>query len=255
MKPHKIYDLPTRLFHWLFAGLFIAAYAIAQTVDDESTLFAYHMILGLIMAAVLLIRIVWGFIGSEYARFSSFELAPQKVIRYFKGILTGTSERSVGHNPASSWAAIVMMVVGVVLVGSGIQMALGSESEFFEEVHEIAGTVFVITAIAHVLGIVLHTIRHRDPIGMSMLTGSKMLPAGNEIQHPHRFAAIAMLVVVSAWTVSLLNAFDPATGTLPLFGSTLQLGESEEGEGKGEGAEGEKEQGEESGEHEEHDDD
>ena len=80
MRNRMIYDLPTRIFHWLFAGLFIAAFLIAKTVDDESPAFSYHMLAGLLLTLIVLLRILWGFVGTKHSRFASFALYPKDLL-------------------------------------------------------------------------------------------------------------------------------------------------------------------------------
>lgn len=83
MAKVKAYDLPTRVFHWIFALLFITSYSIVNFVDDESAIYAYHMISGMVIAFMATLRILWGFSGTTYARFSSFMLKPNDLINYF----------------------------------------------------------------------------------------------------------------------------------------------------------------------------
>ena len=67
MKAKRVYDLPTRVFHWLFATLFVVAFTISNTVDDESLVFSYHMIAGLTLCFLVAWRLVWGVIGTTHA--------------------------------------------------------------------------------------------------------------------------------------------------------------------------------------------
>ena len=120
MKKISVYDLPTRFFHWLFAFLFITAFAIAKTVDDESPLFSYHMLAGLTIAFLLVLRFIWGFIGTTYARFSSFRLNPIELIQYVKDAVVTKTKTYLGHNPASSYAAVIMFACAIGLAISGI---------------------------------------------------------------------------------------------------------------------------------------
>ena len=66
MSTVRVYDLPTRVFHWSFAGLFATAYAIANLVDDDSARFAWHMLAGLLMGVAVLLRVAWGMVGTRY---------------------------------------------------------------------------------------------------------------------------------------------------------------------------------------------
>lgn len=80
MRNQLIYDLPMRIFHWLFAGLFIAAFLIAKNVDDESPVFSYHMLVGLLLGFTVLMRILWGFVGTKHSKFTSFALHPKDLV-------------------------------------------------------------------------------------------------------------------------------------------------------------------------------
>jgi len=122
MNKKKIYDIPTRLFHWLFAGLFISAFLIAKNIDDDSPIYAYHMLIGMTMTVTVLLRIVWGIIGSRWAKFSSFALQHYALLGYTKDIFISKTKRYIGHNPASSWAALIMMALTFGLAGTGYMM-------------------------------------------------------------------------------------------------------------------------------------
>lgn len=74
------YDLPTRIFHWCFALLFVFSFFIAKVIDDDSALYAYHMLSGILMSLLVILRVFWGFVGTRYARFSSFMLHPKDLI-------------------------------------------------------------------------------------------------------------------------------------------------------------------------------
>lgn len=224
----RVYDLPTRLFHWLFAGIFIGAYFIASYFDDESVQYPYHMMLGMTLTLLVLLRVLWGLVGSKHARFSSFVLKPQQLVTYFKNILSSKTELYVGHNPASSWAAIAMMILTLGLALSGYMMVNGTNKHFFKEIHEIISTAFLIVVIGHVAGIILHTIKHKDAIGMSMIHGKKRnLGNTDSIQKNHVIIALLLAATVSSFVVHLNKNYNRNTQNLTLFGTSLQLGKAE----------------------------
>ncbi len=227
----KVYDWPTRLFHWSFAGLFVGTFLIAKTIDDESPAFSYHMLLGLTLSGTVVLRILWGLIGSKYARFSSFALMPSELFHYFKSLLFGHTARRLGHNPASSWAALIMMTLAIGLGVTGYLMTSGGDKEAIEEIHELFANAFLVTAISHVAGVLLHTIRHRDGIALSMIHGGKTPIEGESpITHSHAGAGLIYIAIVGVFALHLTKNYDPGTKRLNLFGSTLQLGESDNGE-------------------------
>ncbi len=164
MRNQLVYDLPTRIFHWLFAGLFVTAFLIAKTVDDESPTFSYHMLAGLLLGFTVLLRILWGVVGTKYSKFSSFALHPKSLVAYFSGILSGDKRRWAGHNPASSWATIAMLCFALGLGLTGYLMASG-QKETFEDFHELLANGFLVTVLMHIAGVVLHALRRRDGRG------------------------------------------------------------------------------------------
>jgi cytochrome b len=195
------------------------------------------MLLGLVLALVVCLRIVWGFVGSRYARFSSFTLKPRALFQYFGELITGKAARTLGHNPASSWAAIIMMALSLGLALTGYLMTAGNK-ETFEDAHELLANTFLIVAITHVAGVILHSLRHKDRIGLSMVNGKKHVVEGQPgIDRSYRGVALLFLAIVGAFVFHLGRNYDASTQTLHLFGKTLQLGESE-GQGDHKSSEG-----------------
>jgi cytochrome b len=223
----QVYDWPVRFFHWLFAGLFVAAYFIAQVFEDDSAQYPYHMLLGLTLALTVLLRITWGFAGSRFARFHSFELHPKQLLAYMKSLLQKPGKIFLGHNPASSWAAIVMMICALGLATSGYFMIHGHKEDL-EEVHELFANLFLFTAIAHVAGVVFHTIKHKDPIGLAMINGKKFWSESVPgIQRTFLIGGLLFVIVTVGFGIHLFNNYDRNTMALTVFGQTHQLGKVE----------------------------
>ena len=229
-----IWDLPTRLFHWLFAGGFLGAAFIALVIGEDGPLFPYHAIIGLTIALMVALRLAWGVAGTRYARFGSFLFTPDKVIAYTVGVFTGKGKRHIGHNPGSAYAIFAMLAIMLALAVTGVMMGQGNES--VEELHEFLAYAMLVVIGAHILGVVVHSIRHRENITASMIHGHKSAEADDAIRSSHPLAALALLVIAGLWAAGLLGNYDAATQTtsLPLIGTALQLGEAEnEAEGYG----------------------
>ena len=226
-----VWDWPTRLFHGLLVVLFFAAFAIAISVDDETPIFRYHMVLGLIAAFLVLCRVVWGVVGSRYARFSSFLYGPGEVLAYFRGVLGQGANRSIGHNAGSSYAIFAMLALPLALAGTG--MLLSNGSEFLEEMHEVLAFSMLAIVFIHIAGVVWHVFRHKENIILSMIDGRKSGESSEAIPSSHPLVAIILLVLLGLWSFSLYSGLDQRSGTLklPLFGVQIQLGESEHEEG------------------------
>lgn len=229
MKNTKVYDLPTRFLHWLFAGLFLGAFLIAKTVDDDSWLFSYHMLMGLTLVMVASLRIIWGFVGTEHARFRSFPLKPARLAEYFKSILFSRGNIYSGHNPASAWATVVMLSLALGLGVTGYLMSNGG-GEILEEAHEILAHAFAFVVVAHIAGLILHTLRHRDGIAWSMISGNKEVSGEvRAIQKTRPVAALGFAVVVGIFAFQVYSNYDPAQGATNVLGVQVLLGEGEQG--------------------------
>lgn len=227
MQRVLIWDLPTRVFHWLFALGFLAAALIALVLGEESAAFPYHAIIGLTLAAMLVLRLLWGLVGSRHARFRSFLFTPAQVAAYFRGVLSGKDGRYAGHNPGSAWAIGAMLVLMAGLAVTGVMLGLGNEG--VKEVHEVLAYSMLGVAGVHVLGVVVHTLRHRENIAASMVHGRRRAEASEGIRSAHPIMAVVFLLISGAWLGGLLARYDAAarTTTIPLLGMSLHVGESE----------------------------
>ena len=229
MRQNLVYDWPTRIFHWFFSGLFLTGFFIAKTVDVNSPIFNYHSIVGLTVGFLVLLRLIWGFIGTQHARFSGFALNPLDLIKYFQGFYNGQKKRWAGHNPASSWAAVTMLALALGLVVTGYLMTSGPDKETYEDAHEIFANAFIIIVILHVSGITLHSLIFREMIGLSMVDGKKAEVSSDQTIHSSQsvvgFLLIGLLV---AFGIHLTNNYNDQTRRLQFFGTVLQLGDAEE---------------------------
>lgn len=235
----RVYDWPVRIFHWAFVVLFIASFFIANYFDDDAAQFPYHMLFGINLAFLVILRIFWGLIGTQYARFNSYKLSPKDLLQYLQDLFNKNSKVYTGHNPASSWAAVVMMLCALGLAVSGHFMVNG-EDEMFEEVHEILANLFLITAILHVAGIIFHTIKHRDQVGLSMITGRKMVSKlSSGIEKNYLSVGLILLLATVFFGNHLWQNYDPIKKELSVFGTTHVLGKIELHENEGDDSEDE----------------
>lgn len=233
MNKTRVYDVPTRLFHWIFAVLFLFAFIVAKNVDDDSALFSYHMFAGLTLGFVVLLRLIWGIWGSSHARFTGFALHPRHLVQYAKGFFTGHKQKWAGHNPASSWAGLIMMILALGLSITGYLMTSTPNKEDFEDFHEIFANAFMIVVLLHVAGLIIHTLRHRDFIASSMVDGKKSDVRPQEgIPSSHRGIGLVFLLLVSLYGIYLYKNYDSQQGTLNFMGTTLEIGEPQKADMK-----------------------
>lgn len=223
MKNVLVWDLPTRLFHWIFAVGLLATFAAAQFTDEHSELFLSHMIVGIVLGSIVVLRVAWGIVGTRHARFSSFVFGPRAVLDYLRTAITASGGRFVGHNPGSSYSIFAMLFLTGTTVLLGILASNGSE--LAEETHVISAYTLLAVVTIHILGVVWYSIRHRENITLSMITGKKVGLPSDSIRSSCPIVAVVFIAIVSYLAVSLFRNFDPTTGQtkLPILGTVIQL--------------------------------
>jgi cytochrome b len=178
----RVWDPFVRIFHWLLVLLFTLAYV---TGED---LLSLHVYAGYAVFALMLLRVLWGFMGTQHARFSDFVYRPSRVIAFIKDTLALRARRYLGHNPAGG-TMILLMLVSLLLVsvsgfavygienGAGPLAMLGGSSESleeaFEEGHEFFANFMVLLVVIHIAGVIAESLIHRESLVKAMLTGRK----------------------------------------------------------------------------------
>lgn len=222
-----VWDAPVRLFHALLAVGFFSAYGIAKILGEDSSAFPFHSMIGMTLVVMVLLRLVWGVVGTRWARFPSLSLNPAALFRYSRESFSRTGTRYTGHNPATSYVMLAMFALVLGMGWTGYQMGLGQEG--LKGIHELMANGLLALAIIHIAGVVVYTVLKRDPIAMSMVDGHKTGAPGEAIQNQAWVAGSLFLVLVGFFFASMVSRFDPNTNstTWPLVGTKLQLGESE----------------------------
>ena len=168
-----IWDWPVRIGHWLLVALFILAWL---TGDSEEWRMV-HASLGGGLLGLVLFRLLWGFLGSRHARFSSFVRGRQAVFDYVGGLLAGPFGRKVedyaGHNAAAGWAILAMLALGVLTGVFGWIAYQGEDWEVFGEVHEFLATAMLWIVLFHILGVLVSSLAHGENLIAAMFTGYK----------------------------------------------------------------------------------
>ena len=110
-----VWDLPTRLFHWMLVLLVALAWV---TGEAEGSMFTVHKLAGYGVAVLLVFRVIWGFAGSGHSRFSDFVRPWREVLAHIKGMISLRPARTVGHNPLGGWMALLLLLVLAAQVGT-----------------------------------------------------------------------------------------------------------------------------------------
>ena len=180
-----VWDAPTRLFHWLVAALVAAAYATWRL-----NLMDWHARVGEALLALLLFRLMWGFFGSETARFSGFVASPRTVAQHLKFVLLREPDRQIGHNPAGGWMVLLLLLLLLVETLTGIYVAndIADVGPFTEVVpprlanaietsHAVVWDALLAAIVVHVLAIFAFAAAKGQNLLRPMITGTKLLPA------------------------------------------------------------------------------
>lgn len=165
----RVWDRFVRVFHWSLLVLFAVAY---YTRDKWETI---HIGAGYAILNLVVLRIIWGFAGSEHARFRAFLYSPAAIARFLVATARFRARRYLGHNPAGGAMVVALIVAMLAICGSGIAMTLDRfwGIEWIEEVHEAAVYATLGLLVLHVAGVVLASVEHRENLVRSMLTGWK----------------------------------------------------------------------------------
>jgi len=180
--PRQVYvwDGFVRLFHWAT----VATFAVAYLTEDD--LLMVHVWAGYILGLFLLVRIVWGFVGSEHARFSDFIYDPRTTVRYVRDLILFRAKRHIGHSPGGGAMVVVLLaflaatVITGLLVYGGDQQAgplagmLSRETgESLEGLHESFANITLALVFFHVGAVILASIVHRENLVRAMISGFK----------------------------------------------------------------------------------
>jgi cytochrome b len=196
MRRVLVWDAPTRLFHWLAASLVVAAY-----VSWRLNWMDWHGWIGETLLALVLFRLLWGFFGSETARFSQFLAAPARAAAHLARVFRREPDRQVGHNPAGGWMVLILMalLLGETLTGLYVQNDIADEGPLTELVpapianlidalHTLIWQALLAAVALHLLAILVYAVAKRQNLVAPMITGRKRLP---ETVAPPALAGVA----------------------------------------------------------------
>ena len=209
----RVWDLPTRLFHWglvlCIVGLVVTGYRGAMD---------WHARLGLTVLALLLFRIVWGFVGGRWSRFASFVYAPSSVIAYLRG--RSHPDHLVGHNPLGAGSVFAMLVFLLVQVGTGlvsddeiafqgplnrlVETSQGLAATWY---HKAVGQWILAALIAlHIAAVLFYLWKKKDNLVGPMVHGDKAVagsPAPSRDDWKSRLAALVVFAVCAGFVAWL----------------------------------------------------
>lgn len=180
----RVWDLPTRVFHW---GLVFCFVGLVTTGAVGGQAMVWHFRFGYCVLSLLLFRLVWGFVGGTWSRFSVFITGPATVLRYARG--EGTAQQSVGHNPLGALSVLALLGFAVLQVAAGLfsddeiaaagplaKMVANSWVSLATYYHTKIGKIILIVLVQlHIAAIIFYRIRRNENLLLPMLNGDKEL--------------------------------------------------------------------------------
>ncbi len=211
---HPLWDLPTRLCHWLIVACVPLSWWSAETENFE-----LHQWLGYTVIVLVVSRIAWGFVGSPHSRFADFLVGPGRVIAYIRG----TGSGSAGHNPLGGWSVIALLLLLLLQAISGL---FNSDDVFFNGplyygasvalrdamgvVHEVAFYALLSLVGLHILAVLYHQFRRREQLVQAMVRGGTSGRRGRAPAVSSWLALfIVLLVALALWSLLQLAPSPP----------------------------------------------
>ncbi len=192
-----VWDVPVRVFHWLMVLCFAGAYI---TSEGERWRLV-HVTLGYTMAGLVGFRVLWGVLGTRYARFTNFVRGPARVLRYLRSLVGGVPEHYTGHNPAGAVAIVLLLLCAVLITVTGWGNYNDMGGEWLSELHEGAGNAMLALVGVHLAGVAVATLLHRENLVRSMVTGTKVGDAIDAVRSPHTLVALGLVTAVVVFWV------------------------------------------------------
>ena len=186
-----VWDLPTRLFHWLLVG-FVTIAAITAKLGGLAM--QYHEWCGVAILVLVTFRLLWGVVGGTHALFAAFIVRPRTVIAYARSLLRGNAERCLGHNPLGGWSIIAMLTALGVQVGTGLfanddiftegplaHWVSKATSDVLTHIHHTNKFILIGLVGVHMAAVAFYYAVKRENLVTPMVTGYKRWPtaAGN----------------------------------------------------------------------------
>lgn len=187
-----VWDVPVRVFHWLLVLCFAGAWLTAESEHWR----LLHVTLGYTMAGLIAFRVIWGLVGTRYARFASFVRGPRAVWSYLRSLVGRHPEHHTGHNPAGALAIVGLLGLIALTAASGWATYSELGGEWLEDVHELAANGLMVLVGVHIAGVLVGSLVHRENLVRAMFTGRKPAPPAEGIRRGWATLAAVMLAAV-----------------------------------------------------------
>jgi cytochrome b len=209
-----VWDLPTRLFHWLLVILVAVSFTTGSIGGNAMQ---YHEKSGFAILILMFFRITWGFVGSRTSRFSDFVKGPAAVWRYASALLRGKSESYLGHNPLGGWSVLAMLLALLIQAATGLfanddiitegplyLWVSKAVSDWLTGVHKLNRYLIVLLAAIHVSAVLFYLLVKHENLIKPMISGVKHRPGGGTAPPAAPIWPAAVIVAVLGFLLYLL---------------------------------------------------
>ncbi|WP_281645658.1 cytochrome b/b6 domain-containing protein [Parendozoicomonas sp. Alg238-R29] len=206
----RVWDIPTRLFHWLLVLCFAGLWYTGTEGDMDR-----HVLLGYTVLGLLLFRIGWGLGGGYFSRFKALQLSPSTALNYLR---KGMKTDYPGHNPLGSWGVVVILTGMFVQVGSGLfandsiltegplaQFVSGDTSDWLTTIHSLNFDILLWIIGFHVAAVLFHTMIHKEDILPGMITGRRNIHSRYLEPSPSSWEFFTVLVLFATMVITWLS--------------------------------------------------
>ncbi len=199
---HKIlvWDLPTRIFHWLLVLSFVGAYLTAES----ERLQLYHLTFGYTLAGLIAFRLIWGVCGTHHAQFRHFLPSLKKSWQYALSLIgKAQAPHYVGHNPLGALAIYALLVLGIAVSVTGYAYLQEMGGEWVEKGHGWIAKLMLTLVGLHVVGVFISSVAHQENLIKGMIDGQKKGEDKQAIKSSlNRVGLLLLLAVIAFWTVA-----------------------------------------------------
>lgn len=214
MQSQRVWDLPTRFFHWTLVLLIALQYA---TGEYHFLDMRWHFWFGYATLALIAFRLLWGFFGSQTSRFGDFLRGPRAVFAYIRALFSTNPQTRIGHNPLGGWSVLALLACVAVQSASGLFASDDIDTDgplvahvsdatvkLMTRVHHWNENLLLILACLHVVAVLLYLLVKHDDLITPMFGGRKRMAHGQSLHFVSAWLAVALFVACAAAVAALV---------------------------------------------------
>jgi len=210
----RVWDMPTRLFHWTLVVLVVLLYATGEygLLDMR-----WHFWLGYAVLALIIFRVLWGIFGSQTSRFGDFVRGPFAVAAYVRSLFSTNKQASIGHNPLGGWSVLALLMCVLVQAVTGLFATDEIDTDgplvarvstytvkLMTRVHHWNENVLLALVGLHIVAVLLYLLLKHENLIMPMISGRKRLPKLQQLRFVSVWHALTLLALAVAGVALLL---------------------------------------------------